>query len=153
PTDRERMIFQWVKFDGHTQAWVAQQLDMHQSTVSRIVERYERWIARGGPSQEGALSHEERVRAQRWLTYERNEWIITSALRLAGEMERGIDATRSNITHHASQPSKELLVRTEHFVLDRSGMANRYLRLAHRVGMDQLKLLEKEPLPALEPLT
>jgi len=153
PTARERMIFQWVKFEGKTQGWVAQQLEMNQSTVSRIIERYERWIARGGPSQEGALSHDERVRAAWWLTYERNEWIITSAMRLAGEMEHGSDATRSNVTHHASQPSKELLVRTEHFVLDRSAVANRYLRLAYRVGMDQLKLLEKEPLPALEPLT
>src|ERR1051325_8322342 len=100
PTDRERMIFQWVKFDGHTQAWVGQQLGMHQSSVSRIIERYERWIARGGPSREGALSHDERVRAQRWLTYERNEWIVASALRLAGEMEQAIDTSKSNITHH-----------------------------------------------------
>ena len=63
PTDRDRLIFQWVKFDGHKQSWVATQLGMHQTTVSRIVDRYERWIAHGGPSQQGGLSRDERLRA------------------------------------------------------------------------------------------
>ena len=134
PTDRDRLIFRWVKFEGHTQSWVAQQLELNQSTVSRIVERYERWIARGGPGREGALSHDERLRTHRWLTYERNEWIVASALRLAGEMERAIDTSKSTISRPQSKPSQETEIRTEHRVLDRSGMASRFLRLAHRVG-------------------
>jgi transposase len=153
PTDRERMIYRWVKFDGHKQSWVAQQLDMHQSTVSRIVDRYERWIAHGGASQNGAPSRAERLRAQRWLTYERNEWILASCMRLAGEMERALDTSRSTTTHHAIDPTRELEVRTEHKVLDRSGTAARFLRLAHRVNMDQQKLVEKDDLPELEPLS
>ena len=75
PTDRDRLIFNWVKFEGHTQSWVAEQLELSQSTVSRIIERYERWIAHGGPGLNGGLDHEEQVRYQRWLTYERNERI------------------------------------------------------------------------------
>src|SRR5262245_33094338 len=84
PSDRDRLIFQWVKFEGQTQSWVGGQFNLSQSTVSRIVERYEKWIARGGPAHCGGLSHDERLRAQRWMTYERNEWILTSSLRLAG---------------------------------------------------------------------
>ena len=91
PADRDRMIYKWARFDGHKQSWIAQQLDLNQSTVSRIVDRYERWLAHGGPAQEGSLSHDERRRAQRWLTYQRNEWILASAMRLAGEMERAGD--------------------------------------------------------------
>jgi hypothetical protein len=132
---------------------VANKLNMHQSTVSRIVERYERWIARGGPARRGGISHDERLRSQRWLTYERNEWVISSALRLAGEMERAIETSRSNIKRHASDPARELEVRTEYKMLDRSGIAARFLRLAHRVGMDQLELVEHEPLADLDPLT
>ena len=94
PKNRDRLIFGWVRFEGMTQAWVAQQLGLHQTTVSRIVERYERWIARGGPARDGALSHEERVRYQRWITYERNEVILASALRLAEEMERAFYTTK-----------------------------------------------------------
>ena len=114
PTDRDRLIFQWVKFEGHTQSWVAEQLDMNQSSVSRIVERYERWIARGGPAHAGALSRDERLRAQRWLTYERNEWILASALRIAGEMERALDTSKSTITRDASQPSQETQIQRAH---------------------------------------
>jgi hypothetical protein len=152
PTNQDRIIYRWVKFDGHKQSWVAEQLEMHQSTVSRIIDRYERWVAHGGPAQEGALTRDERLRAQVWLTYERNEWIITSALRLAGEMERAIDTSKSTTMYPRSSPSREVEVRTENSVLDRSGIANRYLRLAHRVGLDQLQLLKQYDLPALEPL-
>jgi hypothetical protein len=153
PSDRDRLIFQWVKFDGHKQSWVAAQLDLHQTTVSRIVERYERWIARGGPSQEGSPNHDERLRAQRWLAYERNEWILSSALRIAGEMERALDTSKSTISRPVSDPSRESEIRTEHKVIDRSGIAARFLRLAHRINMDQFQLLEQDPLPALEPLS
>jgi len=153
PTDRDRLISRWVKFDGHKQSWVADQLDMNQSTVSRIVDRYERWIAHGGPAQQGALNRDERLRAQVWLTYERNESIIASCLRLAGEMERMSDTTRSTIKHYCSEPSREIEVRTENSIRDNTAKANSYLNLAHRVGENQLKLLEKYDLPALEPFT
>jgi hypothetical protein len=153
PDQRDRLIFQWVKFEGQTQSWVAAQLEISQSTVSRIIDRYERWIARGGPSQQGAPSHDERLRAQRWLTYERNEWMLASALRLAGEMERILDTSKSVVRRPLSSPSAESEVRTEHRAIDRSGLAARFLRLAYRINMDQLKLVEQEPLPALDPLT
>jgi len=153
PTDRDRLIYHWVKFDGHKQTWVADQLGLNQSTVSRIVDRYERWIARGGLTQQGSPSRDERIRAQRWLTYERNEWILASCMRLANEMERPMDTSNSTILHHAVDPSREIEVRTAHKTLERSGTACRFLRLAHRVNMDQEKLLAKLDLPALEPLT
>jgi hypothetical protein len=152
PTERDRMIYRWVKFDGHKQSWVAEQLEMHQSTVSRIIDRYERWIAHGGPAQQGALARDERIRAQRWLTYERNEWILTSCLRLAGEMERMSDTSKSTTKHYCSEPSREIEVRTENSIRDRTGVAARYLRLAHRINMEQKKLVEQDDLPALEPL-
>jgi len=153
PTDRDRLIFQWVKFDGHKQSWVASQLGIHQITVSRIVDRYERWIAHGGPSQQGGLSRDERLRAQRWLTYERNEWILNSALRIAGEMEHPTDVSQSTITRSPQDYTKETEVRTQHATLHRSGLAARFLRLAHRINMDQQKLVERDPLPDLEPLS
>ena len=89
PTSRDRLIFRWVKLEGMTQSWVSDQFGLHQTTVSRIIERYERWVARGGPGRDGELKHEERVRYQRWMTYQRNELILASALRLADEMQRG----------------------------------------------------------------
>jgi hypothetical protein len=153
PTSREQLIFHWVKFEGHTQAWVAMQLDIDQSTVSRIVDRYQRWIARGGPAYHGSPTHDERLRAQRWLTYERNEWILASALRIAGEMEHATEASRSVIARPMSNPSKESEIRTESKTIDRSAVACRYLRLAHHINMVQKKLIEEEPLPTLEPLT
>src|SRR5262245_7973145 len=113
PSDRDRLIFQWVKFEGRTQFWVAQQLDIDQSTVSRVVDRYQRWIARGGPAGQGTLSHEERIRAQRWLTIERNEWILTSALRIAGEVEHATEGSRSVIARNMAHPSQETEMRNE----------------------------------------
>jgi DNA-binding MarR family transcriptional regulator len=153
PSDRDQLVFRWVKFEGKTHGWVAEQLEIHQSTVSRMVERYERWIARGGPARQGGLSHDERLRSQRWLTYERNEWILNSALRLAAEIEKPMDATKSTISRPAQRLSQETEVRTEHMTVDRSGTVARYLRLAHRINMEQLKLVGEEPLPDLEPLT
>lgn len=153
PSDRDRVIFKWVKFDGRSQGWVAQQLNVHQSTISRVIERYERWIARGGPSESGGMTRDERLRYQRWMTYERNELLLTSCLRLAAEMEQTLDTTKSNILHHASEPSRDLEIRTEHKVLDRSGNACRYLRLAFRLNMEQLKLVAQDELDPLPPLT
>jgi hypothetical protein len=147
------MIYCWVKFDGHKQSWVADQLDLNQSTVSRIVDRYERWVAHGGPAQQGALNRDERLRAQLWLNYERNEWIITSALRLAGDMEHMSDTSKSTTKHYRSEPSREIEVRTENSIRDRTATASRYLRLAHLVGKNQLELIHQLDLPALEPFT
>jgi hypothetical protein len=147
------MIFRWVKFEGYSQSWVGQQFEMHQSTVSRIVQRYEKWIAHGGPQSEGSLTHDERLRTQHWMTYERNEWILSSALRIAGQMEQALDTSKSVISHAAAHPSRETLVRTESRLIDRSGIAARFLRLAHRVNMDQLALVAQPPLPSLEPLS
>ena len=152
PSERERIIFRWVKFDGERQSWVADQYGISQSTVSRIVQRYERWIARGGEQQEGAPSHDERLRAQKWLTYERNEWILCSALRIAAEMERHYETSKSTITSDSPSHTGQREVRTENKEIDRTGIAARFLRLAYRINMDQLRLVEAGPLPALEPL-
>lgn len=150
PSHRDCQVFQWVKFDGHTQAWVAQLLEIDQSTVSRIIQRYERWIASGGPSECGHWPHEEQVSYQRWLTYERNERLLASAIRLAAELEQGGDVAESTITHHASDPNREIEVKTHHSNLDRAAAA-RFLRLAHRINMDQLKLVTQSPLPTPSP--
>ena len=48
----------------------------------------ERWLAHQQPREDGRLAYEERLRAQRWLTYERNEAILGSCLRIAEEMAR-----------------------------------------------------------------
>jgi hypothetical protein len=147
------LVFRWVKFEGKTQSWVAEQLEINQSTVSRMVEKYERWIARGGPTRQGGLSYDERLRAARWLAIERNEWILNSALRMAAELEKPVDATRSTVSRSAASPSQETEIRTQHVTVDRSGAVARYLRLAHRVNMENLKLVGEEPLTELEPLT
>ena len=151
PSDKERTIFQWVKFEGLSQSEVAYQFRINQSTVSRIVKRYERWIARGGDEQEGAPSYEERLRSQRWLTYERNEWILCSALRIAAQMEREYQTTKSKTAGDSFIHQRE--VSYEHKTIDRTGIAARFLRLAYRINMDQLRLVEAGPLPALEPFS
>ena len=53
PTDQERVIYKWAKFDGEKQGEIAQRLGINQSTVCRAIRRYERWIAAGGQVQEG----------------------------------------------------------------------------------------------------
>ena len=148
PTDQERVIYKWAKFDGEKQGEIASRLGISQPSVSRAIRRYERWIAAGGQVREGELGHGERLRAQRWLTYERNEWIMAAALRIAAAMEREVDTSRSTVTSPGmADAPKE--VRTQHMVIDRSGIASRFLRLAWRINMDQLRLAEEEP---LEPL-
>jgi hypothetical protein len=152
PDDTDHLAYQWVKFDGKRQGEVARMLGIDQSTVSRIVLRYEKWQAHATPATDGRLSHEERQRAQRWLTYERNERIIASSLRLAADMEQAIDASRSVTSRPNSEPSAERQTRTEYFVIDRTAMASRFLRLAQKINMDNQKLVEKEPLADLPPL-
>jgi len=152
PDKNDHLVYQWVKFEGQTQGWVAQQLNISQTTVSRIVQRYERWQAHAQPGADGRLDPAERLRAQRWLTYERNELILASALRIAGEMEGFVDVAKSTIRRPAAT-NKESEVRTENASVDRSGVAARFLRLAFRINMEQLKLAEMEPLAPLPPLS
>jgi len=45
PDRNDHLIFQWVKMEGKTQDWVATQLGISQATVSRVIQRYERWQA------------------------------------------------------------------------------------------------------------
>ena len=141
PSDQERLIYRWAKFEGMKQTEIASQLGIHQSNVSRAIHRYERWIADGGREPEGGLASAERLRAQRWLTFERNEWILTAALRIAAAMEREVDTSRSTTTS-SSLTSAPHQVHTEHKIIDRSGIAARFLRLAWRINMDQLRLAE-----------
>jgi hypothetical protein len=152
PDDRDHLVYQWVKFDGHKQSWVAQQLNINQTTVSRIVQRYERWQAHAQPGADGRLDPAEQLRAQRWLTYQRNEIILASALRIAAEMEGFVDVSKSTI-HRPLTTNQESDIRTVHATVDRTGGAARFLRLAFRINMEQLKLVEKEPLAPLAPLT
>jgi hypothetical protein len=149
PDGDAHLIFQWVKMEGKSQGWVASALNVSQPTVSRIIQRYERWQAHAKEREDGRLDPAERLRAQRWLTFERNELILASCLRIAHEMEGFIDTSKSTILHEASRPSKELEVRTHHARIDRTGTVARFLRLAFRINMEQLKLAElDQPPPA-----
>lgn len=151
PDHNATIVYQWVKFEGKRQSWVASALRISQSTVSRILERYEKWLAHGRVGAAG-LSEAERQRSQRWLTYERNELILASCLRIAGDMEGCRDVSRSVVTRPMGEPAGETEVRTTHESIDRSGIAARFLRLAFQINMQQLKIVEKEPLPPLPPL-
>jgi hypothetical protein len=153
PDGDDHLIYRWVKLEGRSQVWVAQAFGIHQSTVSRILQRYDRWQAHAREREDGRLDPAERLRAQRWLSFERNELIIQSCLRLAGDLEGCVDASRSTIRRPWSDPTAESEVRTEHFTLDRTGMAARFLRLAFRVNMEQLKLAEHDQPPLPAPLT
>src|SRR5438132_11881148 len=138
---------------GKTQSEVAGMFGIDQSTVSRIIQRYERWQAHAKDRENGRLDRSERLRAQRWLTYERNELILASCLRIAQEMERITELSKSTIHRQTSNPSNETEIRTESTMIDRSGVAARFLRLAYRINMDQLKLAALVEPPAAEPLT
>src|SRR5262245_36608065 len=82
PDGDAHLIYQYVKMEGKSQSWVARAFDISQATVSRIVQRYERWQAHLKERENGRLDPTERVRAQRWLTFERNELILGSCLRI-----------------------------------------------------------------------
>lgn len=153
PTDLERRIYHWVKFEGNSQSSAAREFDVSQPTVSRIIQRYERYRAHAAPRHDGELDHAERLKAQRWLTYERNELILANCLRIASEMEGFVDTSKSTISRPAQNPSGEKTIRTVHETIDRSGIAARYLRLAFRINMEQLKLAQQEEPPTPSPLT
>src|SRR5438876_1130294 len=153
PNGDAHLIYQWVKFEGKSQSWVASAFGINQSTVSRIIQRYERWQAHAKERENGRLDHAERLRAQRWLTFERNELIVASCMRIANELEGSIDTSRSTILHAASDPSREIEVRTHHACIDRTGMVSRSLRLAHRINRENLKLAALDPPPMATPLS
>jgi hypothetical protein len=153
PDHDDHLIYWWVKFQGKSQAWVANDMGIHQGTVSRVIQRYERWQARTELHDRSRLTREERLRAQRWLTYERNELILASCLRIAGDIEGFVDSSRSTTVRPLSSPSGEREVRAEHFTIDRTGMVSRYLRLAFKINMEQLKLVESDEPPPLPGMT
>jgi len=153
PDGDAHIIFQWVKMEGKSQSWVAAAFGINQSTVSRIIQRYERWQAHAKERENGRLDQAERLRAQRWLTYERNEQILASCLRIAQEMEGFIDTSRSTIHRPVSSSSQQHEVRAQHATIDRTGMVARFLRLAFRINMEQLKLAELAEPPSAEPLS
>ncbi len=156
PSPDDHLIYQWVKFEGYTQTEVASMLRISQPTVCRVIQRYERWQAHLKDREGGRLDAQERLRAQRWLTYERNELILASCFRIAEEMERSTELSKTTIRRPIDQPLKQNELRTEQRVVDRHGVASRFLRLAFRVNMEQLKLTDliaREGDTPAEPLT
>ena len=153
PNADDHLIYRMVRLDGSGQDFVAECFGIHQSTVSRIVRRYERWEAHAEERDDGRLDPAERLRSQRWLASERNEAMLTSCLRLAGEMERCKELSKSVTRYPLRHPNQETEVRNESAVLDRTGMAARFLRLAFRINMEQVKLAEADPAPLPKPLT
>ena len=67
PTGDDHLIYEWVKMQGKTQAEVASMFGINQSTVSRILQRVERWQAHAKARENGRLDPKERLRAQRLL--------------------------------------------------------------------------------------
>jgi len=143
PSSDELLIFEFAKFQGKTQSEVGSFFGINQSTVSRIIHRIERWQAHAKARENGRLDPHERLRAQRWLTYERNELILASCLRIAHEMEGFTELSKNTISRPVDRPSYEHEIRTEGRTIDRHGVAARFLRLAWRINMDQLKLTEQ----------
>jgi transposase len=152
PTHQDELIYHWVKLEGRSQSSVAEMLGISQPTVSRVIQRYERWQAHAADREGGRLDHSERLRAQRWLTFERNEILLASCLRLAQEMEGFTDVSKSTI-ERSQYGGEERQVRTQHSTIDRSGIAARFIRLAFRINMEQHKLASLDPPPPANPLT
>ena len=152
PDANDHLVYHWVKFGGKTQELAARLLGISQPTVSRMIDRYERWQAHA-EREGGRLDHAERLRAQRWLTYERNELILGSCLRIAAEMEGFTELTKSVVNRPISQFTQETEIRSESATIDRHGVASRFLRLAFRINMEQLKLVAQDPPPLPEPLS
>ena len=153
PNGDDHLIYRVVKLDGSGQDFAAQCFGISQSTVSRIVRRYERWEAHAAAREDGRLDPAERLRSLHWLAFERNEAMVASCLRLAGEVERCKELSKSVTQYPQRYPTAETEVCNESWVLDRVGMAARFLRLAFRINMEQVKLAGAEPPPLPEPLT
>src|SRR5262245_58263396 len=151
PDKGDLEIFDAVRMLGQKQQDVALAWGIHQSTVSRIVRRVERWQSRATPKEAGRLTHGERLRAQTSLTFERNEQLLASCLRLAARME-----LTTNYVHKLKRlqdPQAEEKITISDEQLDSCGVAARFLRLAFRINMEQLKLVREEELPQLPPLS
>src|SRR5262245_38030309 len=156
PGRNDHLIFDWVKMQGKTQGEVASLLNISQPTVSRVIQRYERWLAHLQGREDGRLDPQERLRAQRQLTYDRNELILGSCLRIAQDMEGSLDGTRTTLAGPSIAHNRDDVVRTTHFTVDRTGSVCRFLRLAHRINMEQDKLaarMANEDEAPAEPLT
>jgi hypothetical protein len=148
PEARDHYIYHLVKFEGHTQGEAASMQRISQATVSRIIDRYERWQAHADPREGGRLDPAERLRAQRWLTYERNELILGSALRIARAVEGTAELWKTVRTEPGDPYRRDKAsVKDETTMIDRTGVAARFLRLAFKVNMEQLALVEKDPPP------
>jgi hypothetical protein len=150
PDHNDRWVYEMVKFDGLSQLEAADRARINQSTVSRIIQRYERWQAHAEDRDDGELDPAERWRAQRRLTYERNERMLASALRLAKEME-GYKELHKSVRDRPTDPYTAGTDRTESAMIDRSGLAARFLRLAFRIGKEQMALVSQEAPPRPEP--
>ena len=150
PNEDDHSIYEWVMLKGERQGFVADLFGISQATVSRIVERYEKCQAHAEP-REGGLDPAERVRAQRRLTYQRNEKIIRNCLRLAREVEGFQEVSQSTSAAPGGGLAGMREIRCVNKVFDRTGLASRYYRLAFRAGLEQLELVEQEPaaMPAL----
>jgi hypothetical protein len=148
PGARDHFIYHLVKFEGHSQSDAASMQRLSQATVSRVIQRYERWQAHADPREGGRLDPAERLRAQRWLTYERNELILGTALRIARAVEGKTELWKTvNVQPGDRYQTDKASVRDETTTIDRTGVAARFLRLAFKVNMEQLALVEKEPAP------
>jgi len=151
PDGNDHLIFDFVRMKGKTQEWVAMELGISQATVSRVVQRYERWQAHAKDREGGRLDPGERLRAQRWLAAERHELMLASCLRIADQMQ-GLHYSNSMTRERGPDNSIET-IRTHQEEVDRSGIAARFYRLAFRINMELLKLAEKDQPPPPPPLS
>jgi len=144
-------IFERVRMLGEKQQEIALSLGINQSTVSRIVARVERWQSRATPKEAGRLTHGERLRTQTSLTFERNELLLASCLRMASRMESTTNYVHTTTRRQDPATREKITLCDEQ--LDSCGVAARFLRLAFRINMEQLKLVREEELPPLPPLS
>jgi len=151
PNGDDHLIFDFVRMKGKTQECVAMELGISQSTVSRVLQRYERWQAHAKDREGGRLDPGERLRAQRWLAAERNELMLASCLRIANRME-GLHYSTSMTREHGPGAAGET-IRTHQQEVDCSGVAARFYRLALRLNQELLKLAEKDQPPPPPPLS
>src|SRR5262245_2888380 len=156
PNHNDHLIYDWVKMQGKTQREVSSLLEIHQSPVSRVIQPYERWLAHLKSRENGRRDPQERLRAQRQLTCDRNELILGSCLHIAQDMEGSLDGTRTTLAGPSIAHKSEDVVRTTHFTIDRTGTVCRFLRLAHRINMEQEQLvvrMAKDDVAPANPLT
>src|SRR5262245_47647092 len=81
PSRRNQDIFRRVAAGGEAQQAVAGELELHPSTVCRIVEQVRRWLAAGSPGQPDALDPIQQRRLDRQLARERHLAIYERAMR------------------------------------------------------------------------